>query len=130
MATILQANVGKSAEALHCVLETAMERKADLVIFQEPPTGRGEFAPRHPTYDIIWPITTTGRPSRVATAKRIDSDWIFGEETRFTEDEAEGDVQVVRATRRDGTGVPFRIVNAYFQSVGRGGGPRPAKRAQ
>ena len=27
-------------------------------------------------------------------------------------------------------GVPFRIVNAYFQSVGRGGGPRPAERAQ
>ena len=114
MATIIQANVGKSAEALHCVLETALEREADLVIFQEPPTGRGEFAMRHPAYDIIWPITTTGRPSRVATAKRIDSDWTFGEETRFTENEAEGDVQVVRATRRDGTGEPFRITNAYF----------------
>ena len=74
MATILQANVGKNADTLHCVLETAMNRKADLVIFQEPPIGRGEFAVRHPAYDILWPATMTGRPSRVATAKRIDSD--------------------------------------------------------
>ena len=66
----------------------------------------------------------------MASARRVDSEWIFAVETRFTEAEAEGDVQVVRATRRDRTGVPFRIVNVYFQSVGRGGGPRPAKWAQ
>ena len=66
----------------------------------------------------------------MATAKRIDSDWNFAEETRFME-EAEGDVQVISATRRNGKGIPFRAVNAYFQSVlGRGGGPRPARRAQ
>ena len=130
MALILQANVGTITEALHCVLETAKEKGADLVMIQEPPIGRGEFAPRHTAFEIIWPRTTTGRPSRVATAGRIDSEWNFSEETRFTEAEAEGDVQVIRATRRDRTGVPFRLVNAYFQSVGRGGGPRPAKRAQ
>ena len=130
MALILQANVGKNAEALHCVLETAKKRGANLVIFQEPPMGRGEFAVRHTAFEILWPCTTTGRPNRVATARRIDSDWNFAEKTRFMEAEAEGDVQVVRATRRDRTGVPFRIVNAYFQSVGRGGGPRPAKRVQ
>ena len=107
-----------------------MRRGTDLVLFQEPPTGRGEFAIRNPAFEILWPQTTTGRPSRVATAKRIDSEWNFSEETRFTEAETEGDVQVVRATRRDGTGAPFRIANAYFQSVGRGGGPQPAKRAQ
>ena len=104
MALILQANVGKIAGALHCVLETAKERGTDLVMFQEPPTGRGEFAPAHTAFEILWPQTTTGRPSRVATARRIDSEWIFAEETRFTEAEAEGDVQVIRATRRDNTG--------------------------
>ena len=118
MALILQANVGKITEALHCVLETAKKRGSDLVIIQEPPTGRGEFAARHPGFEIIWPRTSSGKASRVASARRVDSEWIFEEETRFTEAEAEGDVQVVRATRRDRTGVPFRIVNAYFQSVG------------
>ena len=130
MALILQANVGKIAGALHCVLETAKERGTDLVIIQEPPVGRGEFAAQHPAFELLWPRTSTGRPSRVATARRVDSEWMFAEETRFTEAETEGDVQVIRATRRDSTGVPFRVVNAYFQSVGRGGGPRPAKRAQ
>ena len=130
MALILQANVGRIAGAFHCVLETAKERGTDLVIFQEPPTGRGEFAPSHTAFEILRPITRTGRPSRVAAARRIDSEWNFSEETRFTESETEGDVQVIRATRRDNKGVPFRIVNAYFQSVGRGGGPRPAERAQ
>ena len=53
MALILQANVGKSVGVLHCILETAKERMTDLVIIQEPPTGRGEFAPRHPGFEII-----------------------------------------------------------------------------
>ena len=130
MALILQANVGKSVSVLHCILETAKERKTDLVIIQEPPVGRGEFTPRHPGFEILWTRTTEGGPGRVATARRVDSNWIFAEETRFTRAETEGDVRVVRATRRDGRGTAFRVANVYFQSVGRGGGPRPARRAQ
>ena len=103
---------------------------SDVVMFQEPPVGSREFAPRHLAFEILWPRTITGRPSRIATARRIDSEWNFTEETRFTEAEAEGDVQVIRGTRRDNMGVSLRIVNAYFQSVGKGGGPRPATRAQ
>ena len=77
MALILQSNVGKIAGALHCVLETARERGTDLVIIQEPPVGRGEFTVQHPAFEILWPQTSTGRPSRVATARRVDSEWNF-----------------------------------------------------
>ena len=55
MALVLQANVGKIAGALHCILETASERGTDLVIFQEPPVGREEFAVQHTAFEILWP---------------------------------------------------------------------------
>ena len=87
MALIIQANVGKNIDTLHCVLETAKDSGADLVLFQEPPRGRGEFAPRHPAYDFIWAQWGEGR---VVSAKRKDSEWNFSKETRFTRAEAEG----------------------------------------
>ena len=73
MVLIFQANVGKITEALHGVLETAKEKGADLVMIEEPSIGRGEFAPRHTAFEIIWPQTTTGRPSRVATVRFFQS---------------------------------------------------------
>ena len=37
MAVVLQQNMGGGVEALTLLMETAMERRADLVLMQEPP---------------------------------------------------------------------------------------------
>ena len=74
---------------MHCVLETAVEKGVDLVLFQEPPDNNKEYRPSHPGFDLLW---TTGR---VMSARRIDSEWDFTCEDRFTSGEAEGDVQVL-----------------------------------
>ena len=41
MAAILQKNVGKEVEALTALMVTAMKRRADLVLVQEPPEFEG-----------------------------------------------------------------------------------------
>ena len=121
MATILQANVGKSTAVVHCILETALSRKVDLVLFQEPPTCKEDniFRPRHPAYDLLW---TSGR---VMAARRNDSEWTFSSEDSFSK-EAEGDVQVLSMRKRGEVIPKYRIVNAYFQKKGADGQFRPA----
>ena len=64
MAVVLQQNLGGRLEALMMLIETAMERKAGLVLVQEPPECEGI---RHPCYDFL-------RARRVLTARRVDSD--------------------------------------------------------
>ena len=46
-------------------METAIERRADLVLVQEPPEFRGYS---HPGFDYL-------RAGRVMTARRKDSEW-------------------------------------------------------
>ena len=50
MAVILQQNVGKWGDALVALMETARERKADLVLVQEPPEFAGH---RHPAFEFL-----------------------------------------------------------------------------
>ena len=119
MAVILQQNVGKRVEALTMLMETAMERKADLVLVQEPPAC---VTTTHPGYTFL-------RDRRVLTARRVDSDWTVTTEDNLTR-EAEGDVQVLALGRRGHQGRQLRVVNAYFQKDGRSGTYRPAERAK
>ena len=49
MAIILRHNVGRNTEALVLLMETAKERKADLVLVQEPPSFEGSS---HQTFDF------------------------------------------------------------------------------
>ena len=67
------------------LMETAVERGANLVSDREPPAFEGV---RHPGYDFL---RTKGR---VLTAWRVDSDWTVTTEDSYTR-EAEGDVQVL-----------------------------------
>ena len=117
---VLQHNVGRSGDALHCLLETAVERGTDLVLIQEPP-ARLRYA--HPEFDLIW---TTGR---TLEARRKDSEWTFSIEDDLTK-ESEGDVQAIAVGVRGKAGKVLRIVNAYFQKVGCEGRRRPAGGAQ
>ena len=89
-------------------METAVERKADLVLVQEAPAFRGS---RHPAFDFLW-------SGRTLTARRRNSEWTASTEDRFTR-EAGGDVQVVSLGRRGSKDREVRIVNTYFQGTGR-----------
>jgi hypothetical protein len=120
MLKALQHNVGKCGEALHCLLETAKERKADLVIIQEPPVFAG-YA--HPSFDLLWQ-----HGGRVMTARKRDSDWTFTAEDNLSRDSL-GDVQVIAAGLKGVSERKIRIANAYFQKVGRDGRERPAEKA-
>ena len=50
MATILQHNVGGNADTLVALMETAVRRKADVVLVQEAPKFRGS---RHPAFEFL-----------------------------------------------------------------------------
>lgn len=65
MTHILQQNVGRDPEALAYLMEAAVERRADLVLVQEPPKNRGYS---HASFDSLW---TEGR---LITARRKSSD--------------------------------------------------------
>ena len=94
MLKVLQHNVGRSGDALHCLLETAVERGTDLVLMQEPPARLG-YA--HPGFDLIW---TTGR---TLAARQKDSEWTFATEDGFTK-ESVGDVQALAVGVRGRSG--------------------------
>ena len=64
------------------MMETAVERGADLVLVQEPPAFEGV---RHPGFDFLRTRV------RVLAARRVDSDWTVTSENSYTR-EAEGDV--------------------------------------
>lgn len=65
MLLALQHNVGRMAEALVSVMETAARRKAEPVLIQDPPQYQGSS---HPAYDYLW------SGGRLMTARRKDSD--------------------------------------------------------
>ena len=78
------------------------------------PDNNKEYRPSYLGFDILW---TTGR---VMLARRIDSEWDFTCEDRYTSGEAEGDVQVLSMKRQGKQEQVCRVVNAYFQTK-RGG---------
>ena len=119
MLNILQHKVEKSGDSLHCLLETGLKRKSDLVLVQEPPLFNG-YA--HPGFDLIW---TKGR---TMAARRRDSTWTFSTEDHLTQDSM-GDVLVIAAGKKGGKGRKIRIANTYSQKVGREGRVRPAESA-
>ena len=118
MAVFIQHNVGGSANALVSLMETAMERRADIVLVQEPPEYDGN---RHPGYEYLW-------AGRVMTARRKDSDWTVSTEDKYTR-AAGGDVQVLALGRRGHQGREIRVVNAYFQGTSRTARERRAHQA-
>jgi hypothetical protein len=107
MLKILQHNCRKGGEVLMALMETVVERGADVVLIQEPPTFQHY---RHPAYQYIW------SRGRVMTARRITSDWTVSTEDRFTQD-CKGDVQVLALGRRNKQGKVVRIVNIYDNIV-------------
>ena len=123
MAHTLQQNVCRSPVAWVCLLETAQERGADLVLVQEPPE---DHRYSHPEFDLLW---TEGR---VMTARRKNSDWTVSTEDGLAR-ETRGDVQVLALGRRGYQGRVLRAVNAYFQVQDRNGvnsnNQRPAEKA-
>ena len=77
MLKVLQHNVGRSGDALHCLLETAVGRGTDLVLVQKPPIRLG-YA--HPGFDLVW------SPGRTLMARRKDSKWTCSTEDGLTKD--------------------------------------------
>jgi hypothetical protein len=94
MLRLLQHNSRKEGEVLTALMEMAVERGADVVLIQEPPTFQNY---RHPVYQYIW------SPGRVMTARRIISEWMVSTEDRFTKD-CKGDVQVLALGRQNKQG--------------------------
>jgi hypothetical protein len=98
-------------------METAVRKKVDLVLIQEPPEDH-RFT--HPGYDYLW---TTGR---VMSARCKTSAWTFSTEDNLTKGST-GDVQVLSVGRRNQKGRVLRIANVYSAKVfGERGGDRPA----
>ena len=118
MATFLQHNTRKSDTALAALMQTALERKADIVLVQEPPEFRGN---RHPAFRYLW-------RDRVLTAVRIDSNWTVSTEERFTKEAS--DTQVLALGRRGHSQRELRVVNTYHQGTARGDNTRGAERAE
>ena len=108
MATILQHNIGGNTDTLVALMETAVRRKADVVLVHEAPKFRGS---QRPAFEFLWSWQTL-------IARRCDSDWNISMEDKFTR-ETGGDVQVVSLGRRGCKNRVVRIVNAYFQRTGR-----------
>ena len=100
------------------LLETAVRRKADSVLVQEPPKFEDH---RHPAFVFL-------RAGRVLTARRIDSDWTVSTEDRFTR-EVGGNVQVLALSRHGHQERAIRVVNTYRQGTGRQRGTKLAERA-
>ena len=101
-----------------CLMETARERKAVLVLLQEPPMVDGH---RHLAFESL-------RAGIVTTARRVDSEWTLSTEDVLTR-ETGGDVQVLALGKRGHRGRVLRVVNAYFQISGQDGDHRTAERA-
>ena len=118
MAVFIQHNMGGSANTLVSLMETAMERRADIVLVQETPEYDGN---RHPGYEYFW-------AGKVMTVRRKDSDWTVSTEDKYTRG-AGGDVQVLALGRRGHQGREIRVVNAYFQGTSRTARERRAHQA-
>jgi len=97
---------------LHALLETALERQAEIVLVQEPPTNQTYL---HPGYQLTW-------NSKTLLATKKDSRW----KTRLRAEpvNTEGYIQVIDLERKGHLGV--RLVNIYDQ-VNRNTGKRPAR---
>jgi hypothetical protein len=94
MLRILQHNSRKDGEVLTALMEMAVERGADVVLIQEPPTFQKY---RHLAYQYIW------SPRRVMTVGWITSEWTVSTEDTFTKD-CKGDVQVLALGRQNKQG--------------------------
>ena len=118
MVTFLQHNAQKSDSALVALMQTALERKADIVLVQEPPEFRES---RHPAFRYL-------RKNRVLTAVRIDSDWTVSTKERFTREAS--DAQVLALGRKGHGQREIRVVNTYHQGTTRRDNTRGAKRTE
>ena len=96
----------------------ALERKADIVLVQEPLVFRGS---RHPAFKYLW-------KDRALMAVRIDSDWTVSTEERFTR--GASDTQVLALGRKGHNQREIRVVNTYHQGTARGVNTRGAERAE
>ena len=108
MAVILQHNLGRRADAVVALMETAKEQKADVVLVQEPPALDGS---KQPAFEFL-------RAGGVLTARRIDSEWTISTQNSFPRD-TDGDVQALALGRRGHRGREARLVNVYQQGTGR-----------
>ena len=83
---ILQHNCARSGDVLHNLCETGKERKADILLIQEPPTNT-KYRPSHPAYHLTWAAKT-------AIGVRVDTGWRAQVMEEITK-ESEGYIQVV-----------------------------------
>jgi len=117
MIRVIQHNCAKSYEWTIVALETGVERRADLVCFQEPLRGRGGNGISHLAYEIR-------KRKRVWMAIRRGSGLVVGEWTDLSRG-ANEDV-ITTDIRRRGERI-MRIVNVYDQKNTHSG-ERPARK--
>jgi len=101
----IQHNCARSYAGTMAAVETGVDRKADLVLLQEPPGEKGRIEISHPAYEIrrrktVW--TAVRKGSGLATDERTDL-------SRGADD----DVMVTDVKRR-GEKI-MRIINVYDQ---------------
>jgi len=105
MIRAIQHNCARSYAWTLAALETGVDRKADSVLWQEPPGEKGRIGISHPAYEIrkqkrVWTVVQKG--SSLATDERTDL-------SRGAND----DVMVTDVKRRGEN--MTRIINVYDQ---------------
>jgi len=105
MIRAIQHNCARSYAWTMAALETGVDRKADLVLLQEPPGEKGRIGISHPAYEIR-------KRKRVWTAVRKGSGLATDERTHLSRG-ANDDVMVTDVRRRGEN--MTRIINVYDQ---------------
>jgi len=111
MIRVIQHNCARSYEWTIAALETGVERRANVVCFQEPPRETGEFGISHSAYEIR-------KRKRVWTAIRKGSGPVVDE--RMVLSRVANDNVIATNVRRRGETI-MRMVNVYDQKDAQSG---------
>lgn len=118
---VLQHNCNSTAATTTAALEAAIERRAEVVILQEPYVGR-KHQISHPGFQIRWPEGEK-REIRVALAIRVDvlDTYIFEERTDLIDHPCVQCLDIWETQRRQKVRMT-RVVNIYNRARMNGGG--------
>lgn len=118
---VLQHNCNSTAATTTAALEAAVERKAELVLLQEPYAGK-KHTISHPSYQLRWPECAK-KDIRVALAIRIDvlDTYVFEERTDLIEHPCVQCLDVWETRERQKVR-RTRIINIYNRARVEGGG--------
>ena len=118
---VLQHNCNSTAATTTAALEAAIERRAEVVILQEPYVGR-KHQISHPGFQIRWPEGEK-REIRVALAIRVDvlDTYVFEERTDLVDHPCVQCLDIWETQRRQKVRMT-RVVNIYNRARMDGGG--------